>query len=177
MKMAVTKSYHRRAFMYLKAEMGSRHFLKCDLQYLGTDSWKNILFVLLVLVITFKKKKWFPPTNLKLISCLPAGRHKWKHFHNEKTDQNMFHIWQVQIQRKQSLELTIIFWVRNFLVRVSKLESSLFQKRNGKKKWEKSGKLQHLLPLRVPGHTDLVPDQGWAGSWHSTDGNQPPFFS
>lgn len=160
MKMAVTKSYHRRAFMYLKAGMGSRHFLKCDLQYLGTDSWKNIFFVLLVLVIAFKKKKWFPPTNLKLISCLPAGRHKWKHFHNEKTDQNMFHIWQVQIQRKQSLELTIIFWVRNFLVRVSKLESSLFQKRNGKKKWEKSGKLQHLLPLRVPGHTDLVPDQG-----------------
>lgn len=176
MKMAVAKSCHRRAFMYLKAGMGSRHFWKCDLQYLGTDSWKDLFFVLLVLIITFKKKKWIPPTNLKLISCLPAGHHKWKHFHNEKTDQNMFHIWRVQIQRKQSLELTIIFWVRNFLMRVSKLESSLFQKWSGQKKWEKSGELQRLLPLRVPGHTELAPDRGWAGSWHSTERKQPPFF-
>lgn len=79
--------------------------------------------VLLVSVNIFKKKKLIPPTNMKLICCHPAGHHKWKHFHNEKTDQNMLHIWWLQIQRKQSLQLTV-FWV-NFLMRVSKLESSL----------------------------------------------------
>lgn len=132
MKIAVTKSCHRRAFMYLKAGKGSRHFWKCNLQYLGTDSWNNLFFVLLVLVITFKKKKCIPPTNLKLISCLPAGHHKWKHFHNDKTDQNMFHIWWVQIQRKWSLELTIIFCVRNFLMRVS-LKVHYFKTEVGKR--------------------------------------------
>lgn len=153
--------------MYWTAGKCSRHFWKCDLLYLGTDSWKSLFSVLLVLVIIFKKKKLIPPKTRKLISCHPVGHHKWKHFRNEKTDQNMFHFWWLQIQGNKSLELTV-FWVRNILMRVNKLESSLFQSWSGQKKREKSGKLKSLLPLGVLGCTA---DQAWSGSWHSTEDN------
>lgn len=56
-------------------------------------------------------------------------------------------------------------------MRVNKLESSLFQSWSRQKKREKSGKLKYLLPLGVPGCTELAADQGWSGSWHSTEDN------
>lgn len=105
--------------MYLKAGTGSGHIWKCELQYMRTDSWKNyrqISFSVLLL-----KRKNISTYKLE-VSCLPTEYHKWKCFHNGKAYQNMFHIWRVQIQRKQSLQLTVTFWVGNFLMSVCKFE-------------------------------------------------------
>lgn len=148
--------------------MYSSNFFTCDLQYFRTDSWKNLSWVLLIfLVITFKKKKKIiPPTNLKFLCCLPAGHCKWKHFHREKTDQNTFHSWQMQMKTAIRANDLVGKEYHN-------QEKEAFEVHCFKTEVEKGVKLQYHR-MRELGHMELAPDQGWVGNWHSIERNQSP---